>query len=103
MINAKIELEQELEKIGKTIENIIAINIVYGSEYYYQGGKEIIKSEKVLSIDCLDFEYDDGYGGQMLFGRILFDDNTWLTRGEYDGSEWWSYNEPPTIKSILED
>ena len=35
----------------------------------------------------LDFEYDDGYGGQELFGIIWLEDNTWFERGEYDGSE----------------
>ena len=47
-------------------------------------------------------EYDKGYGGgQELDGTILFSDNTWLTRGEYDGSEYWEYHTPPTIESII--
>jgi len=47
--------------------------------------------------NSLDFEYDNGYGGQNLFGTIWLNDGTWLTRGEYDGSEWWDYNKLPLI------
>lgn len=39
-------------------------------------------------IDSLDFGYDNGYGGQELFGTVWFKDGTWADRGEYDGSEW---------------
>lgn len=39
--------------------------------------------------DELDFDYDNGFGTQVVDGTIVFTDGTWLTRGEYDGSEWW--------------
>lgn len=45
----------------------------------------------------LDFNYDDGYGGQNLYGIIWYEDGTWSSRGEYDGSEWWEHNECPVI------
>jgi hypothetical protein len=45
----------------------------------------------------LNFEYDDGYGSQKLFGTIWFKDGTWSTRGEYDGSEWWEHHKCPNI------
>lgn len=51
----------------------------------------------------LDFEYDDGYGGQELFGYIWYDDETWSDREEYDGSEWWEYRECPDINTDIED
>ena len=51
------------------------------------------KLEEVLSL--LDFEYDNGYGGQELFGYIWYTDETWSERGEYDGSEWWEYKKRP--------
>lgn len=46
-----------------------------------------------------DFEYDSGYGGQHIAQDlvVIFADGSWLTRGEYDGSEWWEYNAPPAI------
>lgn len=52
-------------------------------------------------VDSLDFEYDDGYGGQELFGTVWFKDGTWADRGEYDGSEWWYYHVCPTIPDYL--
>jgi hypothetical protein len=52
-------------------------------------------------LDLLDFEYDNGYGGQRLFGTIWHHDGTWSSRGEYDGSEWWDHNRVPAIPVIL--
>lgn len=49
----------------------------------------------------LDFNYDNGYGGQELFGTVWLTDNTWLSRGEYDGSEWWEHNKLPEIPKHL--
>ncbi len=49
----------------------------------------------------LDREYDNGYGGQELFGKIWYTDGTWSSREEYDGSEWWRYNCVPEIPNQL--
>jgi len=49
----------------------------------------------------LDIKYDNGFGGQNLFGTIWFEDETWAGRGEYDGSEWWEYYKCPDIPSEL--
>ena len=48
-------------------------------------------------------KYNDGYGTQYWQGIILLDNGTWLTRGEYDGSEWWDYHKLPTIQEVLEE
>jgi len=45
----------------------------------------------------LDFEYYRGYGMQELYGTVWLDDGTWLSRGEYDGAEWWEHNILPEI------
>ena len=50
----------------------------------------------------LNFEYDDGFGGQNLFGYIWYEDGTWSDRGEYDGSEWWQHQEVPHKECIIE-
>ena len=47
--------------------------------------------------DFMNFEYDNGFGGQRLFGTIWLKDGTWCTRGEYDGSEWWEHHKRPNI------
>jgi hypothetical protein len=49
----------------------------------------------------IDFEYDNGYGGQKLFGTIWYSDGTWSDRGEYDGSEWYEYHICPPIPTEL--
>ena len=50
----------------------------------------------------IDFSYDNGYGGQELFGVIWYKDNTWSERGEYDGAEWWEYKSCPKIPIYLQ-
>ena len=45
--------------------------------------------------DMFPEEYSSGFGLQELYGYVVFKDNTWLERGEYDGSEWWEYKYPP--------
>lgn len=52
-------------------------------------------------LDQLDFEYDNGYGSQELFGIVWLKDGTWLDRWEYDGSESWKYNIVPEIPQEL--
>jgi len=46
----------------------------------------------------LDHEYDDGFGGQNLFGVIFCEDGVWMQRGEYDGSEWWDIYQYPDMR-----
>lgn len=44
--------------------------------------------------DIAAFDYDNGFGGQEIASDLIiyFKDHTYITRGEYDGSEWWQYN-----------
>lgn len=46
-------------------------------------------------LNDIDVEYDNGYGGQELYGTIWFTDGTWATRSEYDGSESWDLHDRP--------
>lgn len=52
-------------------------------------------------LEKLNFYYDDGYGTQELFGTIWYTDDSWSSRGEYDGSEWWEHNTLPEIPDYL--
>lgn len=54
-----------------------------------------------LFLSELDFNYDNGYGGQELFGTVWLNNGVWLERGEYDGSEWWEIKEYPIIPAEL--
>ena len=57
-------------------------------------GKYRITMNKFLEIS--DFDYDDSYGHSAIATDLIiyFKDNSYATRGEYDGSEWWEYNTP---------
>lgn len=70
-------------------DNIFKLPIGYTEEEYQ------------AFLNHLDFEYDDEYGSQQLFGTIWMEDGTWLTRGEYDGSEWWEVHSRPSVPSVL--
>jgi hypothetical protein len=52
-------------------------------------------------LESLNFEYDAGWGCQLLYGNLWFNDNTWASRGEYDGKEWWELDEVPLIPNSL--
>lgn len=103
MINAKEELEKKLKEIGKTIKDIYWIQIYM--EDWVEGSlrkKPLLDSDISQEIESnwgnLDFTYDNGFGGQELYGTVVFKDESWLERGEYDGSEWWNYKKLPEYK-----
>ena len=69
------------------------------SEYLLSVGYSATDKEKFLS--SINWNYDSGYGGQEVFGTIWYNDGTWSSRGEYDGSEWWEYHSVPCIPEPL--
>lgn len=71
-----------------------------GKELFLKVGHTPEELEQFLK--DMDFMYDAGYGGQELHGTIWFEGKDfWLTRGEYDGSEWWDFNYMPEIPGVL--
>ena len=62
---------------------------------------EYTEEEYQQFLSELDFEYDSGYGCQVLFGTIWCNDGMWFSRSEYDGSEWWTLNAYPEIPEYL--
>lgn len=100
MMNAKEELLRALK--GKF--PVKCASITKGDDYWDDEDKLFIDLKLNYSdeefktfLKNLDFDYDNGFGGQILFGTVWFKDNTWLSREEYDGSEWWMHNKLPTI------
>ena len=91
-INAKTEFNEFLEEIGKSKFDIEGAWFQKRT-YYYEGNtiQEILGKDVDYFINKLNFTYDRGYGGQELYGQILFKDGTVAIRGEYDGSEWWRH------------
>ena len=53
-------------------------------------------------LNKLDFDYDDGFGTQYLYGNIWYTDGTWSERYEYDGSECWIHKSCPKIPDHLQ-
>lgn len=98
-INAKVEfLECTRNKVVKCAY-IEFIEFEDGDKASLTTGYTQEEYNEFLSI--LDREYNNGYGGQELDGIIWYEDGTWVTRGEYDGSEWYEYHEVPEIPDFL--
>lgn len=93
MINAKEEFLAHIKN-----EEVKLVKIKYDCDFELEfsgcahGAAEI-----------LDFEYDNGYGAQHLYGVIWYEDGTWSERGEYDGSEWWEHNSRPDLDIDFDD
>ena len=99
-MNAKEEMLYLLE--GKKIKCAIVNRRVYRENHkpiVLKVGHTMTDYNRFL--DELDFEYDNGYGGQELFGTVWFKDGTWAARGEYDGSEWWEHYKLPDVPEEL--
>ena len=103
MTNAKEEFLAAVEDKAA----VKCVEIVFGDIYDPEETMHInLKVNHSLEdittfLNELDFEYDSGYGGQLLFGTIWYTDGTWSSRGEYDGSEWWKYHSCPEIPESL--
>jgi len=104
MINAKEEFVNHV--MGEGIPAIICAKVFI--DYDWEGERKefnlkLSHSERDLNafLFSLDFKYDNGYGGQNLFGTIWYEDGTFSQRGEYDGAEWWEYVAVPEIPDEL--
>lgn len=93
IINAKKEL---LDIITSRNLTILKIEITY-THINWDDNTTITKN--ITTLDDLNFDYDAGYGSQELFGVVYCKNSNnrpvWLTREEYDGSEWWDINTIP--------
>ena len=110
MANAKQELLGHLERNKSVIK---CATIWCGIYHWYHDelaedrrsinlreGYSIGEYEEFLH--RLDFEYDNGYGGQQVYGTVwLMEEGTWIERDEYDGSEWWDYKKCPPVPDEL--
>ena len=103
MRNARTELLEALENKAK----LKCVKITNG--YYYDNEEKptyrlklgYSKEDLETFKKSIDFEYDSGFGEQELFGTLWLKDGTWLSRGEYDGSEGWEHNTLPEIPNDL--
>ncbi len=51
-----------------------------------------------------DFAYDNGFGAPEIATDLIiyFNDMSYITRGEYDGKEWWEYKPPLVFEKTQE-
>ncbi len=90
MDNAKEELLKHIEN-----RDVELVRVVFGN--FYDDDRKEIEGSLDSVLPLLDFEYDDGFGSQYLYGYIWYKDGTWSDRDEYDGSEWWTYQSRPAL------
>ena len=114
--NAKTELLKKLENLADIKCAVVAklcdalpYSVFKETDFRKRFSKTIELKENysdeelLIFLDSLDFEYDDGYGQQELFGIVWLVDDSWLSREEYDGSEWWQHNFLPPILSYFQN
>lgn len=75
-------------------KHIIAIDIWWEDTVFKTDNVDDVP--KILEL-LKAVDYDDGYGGQELFGTIWLKDGSWYERAEYDGSEWWVHRVCPPL------
>lgn len=92
MANAKQELQDILKDKAP-----IKCAVIYSEKKYAVLKLNYTESDYEKFLNEIDFDYDSGYGSQELGGIVWFEDGTWLSRGEYDGSEWWNHHVLPAI------
>ncbi len=119
LTNARQELQYILRMNGISLSEVRCADLFYETEnpedvradnaetyeYYVRHKVQLTlnytEEAFELFLQQLDFEYYSGYGAQYLHGTIWLTDGRWLTRGEYDGSEWWELHAYPDIPEEL--
>jgi hypothetical protein len=102
--NAKQELVSSLGSNTNKVICAVVKHSVWDAEESYKSFKLLLnhtQEDFTLFLDSLDFDYDNGYGLQELYGTVWFNDGTWLQRWEHDGSEGWEYITCPEVPTEL--
>lgn len=100
-MNARKELLEHIAEVGN--KRVRYVHITVGQEWNREsvaneaGGVRVIEGSLQRVLPLLDFEYDDGYGSQELFGYIWYKGGTWSERFVYDGSKRWTHKACPPI------
>ena len=99
MVNAKQEL---LKIVNAKKLTILKIDVTF-YDTFNDGRNTIAKS--ISSLDELDFNYNNYFGVQSLFGSVYCknSDNrpVWLRRVIDDGKEWWDVNTLPKFYDTI--
>lgn len=86
LTNLLAETEERLVGSGKTPRDVIWVGV-----------RDRSCSWDEFATLASTFSYNRAWGDQEVNPELVIVGNGWwLARSEYDGSEWWSYFEPPT-------
>lgn len=84
MQNLLLETETILHNNGKTSQDVKWV------------GTKDLKTTWENFKAFANVEYDDGYGSSQVAQDLMIVGDSWyLDRKEYDGSEWWEFNQVP--------
>jgi hypothetical protein len=97
----KTNAKEEFLEINETIKSPVICAEIETDDRKAKLPLEYTMREWSNFLKEIDFIYDNGYGGQELFGYVWFGDGSWLERAEYDGSEWWVLKNIPEIPESL--
>lgn len=87
LTNSLKETIECIVSYGKSTDDVKWV----GDEYIYFTWNEFVELAK-------DLNYDPGFGGNEVIGELMVvGTDWWMSRGEYDGSEWWNFNMLPKI------
>ena len=104
-MNAKEEFVNHYELEDKNLAELFNGAQLRHSPYWDE--KEWNTFQKDEYSDFLNYletiNYDPSYGSQEFFGFILFNNNSWMERHEYNGSERWVVRKMPTINPNINE
>lgn len=84
-INLYQEIVEKLEENNKTIKGI-----------FWVGTKDATIDTALFLEEAKHTNYDNGHGGaEIASDLIIIGADWWLSREEYNGSEWWIFNTLP--------
>lgn len=98
-MNLLSETLDVMNENGKKPENVVEVMWLDNpNESVYTGCSWEDFAEAARTID-----YNNGFGTQEVEESlvVLFDDDSWLERFEYDGSERWNYKKCPCLAERL--
>jgi len=95
------ELRDFMHHVKKTHEDVLWAEITLGNYIVSTDEKSCVHIETTEYTDVLATFKDYSYDGHELFGTIAFKDNTWISRENHEGAEWWQYHEYPETPTNL--
>ena len=86
-----------MNNLFEETEQIFSIYNKTWDDIAWIGGDDFCISIEQFKEAAKDTNYDAGYGSEEVAVDLVvcFKDGSWLSRAEYDGSEWWKYNKYP--------